>query len=223
MKTSIARKIVMGLTGLFLISFISIHLLVNSFSLVSAEMFNRGSHFMGTNPLIQIMQYVLAAGFIIHIGIGIRLTMQNKAARGINYAKNNAAVNSEFSARSMIYTGLLVLAFIILHIKDFFMEVKFGDLGHVEYTSHGVTKFLQNDFSLMQAVFANPLYVALYVIAFIALGIHLNHGFQSAFQSLGINHSKYNALIKGAGVAFSALIAFGFSAIAIAHYIWSLS
>lgn len=222
MKTSIARKIVMGLTGLFLISFIAIHLLVNSFSLISAELFNNGSHFMATNPVIQIMQYVLAAGFIIHIGLGIKLTIQNKAARGVNYAKNNAAANSDFSSRSMIVTGLLVLAFIVLHMKDFFMEVKFGDLGQAAYTHHGLTQLVQNDYSLMQAVFGNPLYVALYVIAFIALGIHLNHGFQSAFQSLGLNHSNYNKLIKGAGVAFSALITFGFSAIAIAHFVWSL-
>jgi len=223
MKTSIARKIVMGLTGFFLITFILVHLLINSFSLVSPELFNRGSHFMATNPLIQIMQYVLAAGFLIHIIMGIVLTAQNKAARGKSYAKNNAAANSSISSRSMIITGLLVLVFLVLHMKDFFMEVKFGNLGHVPFESHGVTTMLQNDFSVIQAVFSMPVYTAIYVLAFIALGIHLNHGFQSAFQSLGCNHSKYNKLIKASGTAFSLLIAVGFSAIALTHFISSLS
>ena len=208
MKTSLARKFVMGLTGLFLISFILIHLLVNSFSLISGELFNEGSHFMATNPLIQIMQYVLALGFILHIGMGIKLTLQNNAARGIKYAKNNAAANSGVSSRSMIITGMLVLLFLILHIKDFFIVIKFQDLGG-----------FATDFDLMLNVFSNPVYVAVYVIAFIALGIHLNHGFQSAFQTMGINHSRYNGLIKAAGVAVAVIIAVGFSAIAIFHFL----
>lgn len=198
----------MGLTGLFLISFILIHLLVNSFSLISGELFNEGSHFMATNPLIQIMQYVLALGFILHIGMGIKLTLQNNAARGIKYAKNNAAANSGVSSRSMIITGMLVLLFLILHIKDFFIVIKFQDLGG-----------FATDFDLMLNVFSNPVYVAVYVIAFIALGIHLNHGFQSAFQTMGINHSRYNGLIKAAGVAVAVIIAVGFSAIAIFHFL----
>ena len=213
----------MGLTGFFLITFITIHLLINSFSLVSPELFNRGSHFMATNPLIQVMQYVLALGFLIHIIMGMVLTAKNKAARGKSYAKNNAAANTTITSRSMIFTGLLVLVFIVLHMKDFFMEVKFGNLGHVEFTSHGVTTLLQDDFSLMHAVFSMPLYTAIYVIAFIALGLHLSHGFQSAFQTMGINHSRYNKLIKNAGTAFSVLVAVGFSSIALAHFIFSLS
>lgn len=223
MKTSIARKFVMGLTGFFLITFITIHLLVNSFSLISPELFNQGSHFMATNPLIQVMQYALAAGFLIHIIMGIMLTIQNKAARGKSYAKNNAAANSSISSRSMIVTGMLVVLFIILHMKDFFAEVKFGNIGHVDITSHGITTIVQDDFSLMHTIFSMPLYTAIYVIAFIALGIHLNHGFQSAFQSLGCNHSRYNKLIKNAGTAFSVLITIGFSTIALTHYIASLS
>lgn len=178
---------------------------------------------MATNPLIQVMQYALAAGFLIHIIMGIILTAQNKAARGKSYAKNNAAANSSISSRSMIVTGLLVLVFIVLHMKDFFMEVKFGSLGHVPFESHGVTTLLQDDYSLMHAVFSLPLYTAIYVIAFIALGIHLNHGFQSAFQSMGVNHSKYNKMIKNAGTAFSVLIAVGFSTISLTHFIISLN
>jgi succinate dehydrogenase / fumarate reductase cytochrome b subunit len=214
-SSSIGRKFVMGLSGLFLITFIMVHLLINLFSLGlgwdGRALFNAGSHFMATNPLIQIMQYVLAAGFIIHIVMGIKLTMQNNAARPVKYAHNKPGENSSFSSRSMIITGMLVLLFLILHIKDFFIEIKFNDLGG-----------LASDYDLLLAVFSKPLYVGLYVFAFIALGFHLNHGFQSAFQSMGLNHSRYNGLIKGAGMLYCVVVALGFSAIAILHYVNSL-
>ena len=163
---------------------------------------------MATNPLIQIMQYVLAAGFIVHIGMGIKLTIQNNAARKINYAHNKPGENSSLSARSMIITGILVLAFLILHIKDFFIEIKFNDLSG-----------LPSDYDLLLEVFKNPLYVGLYVLAFIALGVHLNHGFQSAFQSMGLNHKKYTPIIKAAGAIFCVIIALGFSSVALGHFI----
>jgi len=210
-NSSVGRKFVMSLSGLFLITFIAVHLLINSFSIFSADLFNAGSHFMATNPIIQIMQYVLAAGFIIHIGMGIYLTRKNHAARPIKYAKNNPAANSDLSARSMIYTGILVLLFLILHIKDFFIEIKFNDLGG--YPS---------DYDLLVSVFSQPLYVAIYVISFLFLGIHLNHGFQSAFQSLGVNHSKYNGLIKTCGRLFCIIISLGFTAIAVFHFFGSM-
>jgi len=220
MNTSIARKIVMALTGFFLITFLIVHLLVNSFSVYSAELFNKGSHFMATNPLIQIMQYALAAGFIIHIGLGLKLTMQNRKARGVNYAKTNSAANSTLASRSMIITGLLVLLFIILHMTDFFWNVKFGDLEHVQYLdAHGVLSDpMQNDYSLMEATFSKPLYVFAYVGSFILLAVHLSHGFASAFQTMGVNHSKWNGLIKTTSYVFCTVIGVGFSVIALFHY-----
>ncbi|OIP04158.1 MAG: succinate dehydrogenase [Flavobacteriales bacterium CG_4_10_14_0_2_um_filter_32_8] len=208
---SIGRKFVMSLSGLFLITFIVIHLLINAFSLGlcwdGRALFNAGSHFMATNPFIQIMQYVLALGFIIHIIMGIRLTIQNNAARSVKYTHNNPGANSSFSSRSMIITGILILLFLVLHIKDFFIEIKFNELGG-----------LPSDYDLLLAVFSQPLFVGLYVFAFIVLGIHLNHGFQSAFQTLGLNHKKYNPIIKGASVLFCIVVAVGFSSIALFHF-----
>lgn len=227
MKSSLIRKYVMGITGLFLISFISIHLLVNSFSLGwgwdGKSLFNVGSHFMASNPLIQVMQYVLALGFLIHIIWGISLTIQNNKARGVKYAKNNPSANSGFSSRSMIYSGMLVLLFLILHLKDFFWEIKFGTLDHYSLESAGVMTEVQNDYALMVELFSNPLYVGVYVLAFILLGIHLHHGFQSAFLSLGARSPKYTPIIKKLGVAFCILITVGFSAIAITHFINSMA
>lgn len=200
----------MGLTGLFLILFLANHLLVNSFTLISAELFNEASHFMQTNIFIQVMQYVLALGFILHIGMGIRLTMQNNKARPEKYAFNKPSANSTFSSRSMIITGLLVLAFLVLHIKDLFIPV------------HWPVNPLLTDYDMVLAVFANPLYVAIYVVAFILLAIHLHHGFQSAFQSIGFNHHKYTPILKGLGAFYCILIGVGFTAIALVHYMNSL-
>lgn len=218
-SSSVGRKFIMGLSGFFLITFIMVHLLINFFSLGlgwdGKELFNAGSKFMATNPLIQIMQYVLAAGFIIHMAMGIRLTLQNNAARPIKYAYNKPGESSSISSRSMIYSGMLVFVFLILHMKDFFVEIKFNHLSNVVAAN-------PTDYDLLMQVFANPLYVVIYVLAFIALGVHLNHGFQSAFQTMGLNHKKYNPLIKAAGAIFCVVIALGFSSVAIMHFIHSL-
>lgn len=210
-SSSIGRKFLMGLSGLFLVTFIAIHLLINSFSLVSAELFNAGSHFMATNPLIQAMQYVLAFGFLFHIIMGIVLTRKNYAARPVKYAMNKPGENSSFSSRSMIITGMLVLVFLILHIKDFFIPIKF------DHGSYGT------DYDLLVLVFSNPLYVAIYVISFILLAIHLNHGFQSAFQTIGVNHPKYTPTIKFLGVLYCVVVGLGFSSIALFHYFNSMN
>jgi len=210
-SSSIGRKFLMGITGLFLVTFIAVHLLVNSFSLVSAELFNAGSHFMGTNPLIQAMQYVLAAGFLFHIVMGIVLTIKNNAARPVKYAMNKPGENANIASRSMIYTGVLVMLFLFLHLKDFFVPIKF------QHGTYGT------DYDLLVTVFSNPLYVGIYVVAFILLSIHLYHGFQSAFQTIGVNHPKYTPAIKFLGVLYCFIVGLGFSAIALFHYFNSLN
>jgi len=176
-SSSLGRKIVMSLSGFFLITFLLVHLGINLTLFAGADIFNAASHFMATNPLIQVMQYVLAAGFIVHIIMGIRLELKNRASRPIKYAKNNAAANSGWASRNMIYTGVLILLFLVLHLKDFFVKIKFGEV--------------HDDYQLVTELFKNPIYVLIYVIAFILLGIHLSHGFQSAFTSIGARAPKY--------------------------------
>lgn len=211
-KSSIARKFVMALTGLFLIVFLVTHLSANLLSLApDPELFNEASHFMATNPFIQVMQYVLAAGFLIHIIMGIRLTQQNSGARSVKYVRNNAAANSSFASRSMIITGVLVLLFLVLHLKDYFWVLKFGDMA--PYNS---------DYELVVGLFSSPIYTAIYVVAFVLLGIHLSHGFQSAFQSLGARHPKYTPFVKGFGTWYSILVPAGFALVAIWHFVNSL-
>ncbi len=219
-KSSLVRKFWMALTGLFLITFLVVHLLVNLFSLSGdPELFNEASHFMATNPLIQIMQYVLAAGFIFHIAMGIILTRQNEKATPVKYAYNNPGANSSFASRSMIYTGGLVLLFLILHMRDFLIVLK----------THGTIQplagyeFTGSDYDLVVGLFSSPIYTVIYVVSFVLLGIHLNHGFQSSFQSLGASHPKYTPFIKSLGLWYSILIPGGFALVAIVHFVNSLS
>ena len=204
LSSSVGRKVVMSLSGLFLITFLLVHLGVNLTLFIGSETFNGASHFMATNPIIQVMQYVLAAGFIFHIAMGIKLELKNRASRPIKYAKNNAAANSGWASRNMIYTGVLILLFIVLHLKDFFVKIKFGEV--------------HDDYQLVTQLFKNPIYVLIYVIAFLLLGIHLSHGFQSAFTSVGARSPKYLKCVKNLGMLFSYFIALGFSVIAIYFY-----
>ena len=207
--SSIFRKLIMAVTGLFLISFLFIHLIINLFTLApTKDLFNDAAHFMATNPVIFAMQYILALGFIIHIIMGIKLTIQNKMARSQNYAYNNMSSNTDFSSRSMIISGGLIIIFLILHLRDYFYQMKFVGL------PEGTT-----DYDLVVTLFSNPFYTALYVFSFIVLGFHLNHGFKSAFQSVGANHNKYNPVIKAISTGYSIMIALGFSTIAIYHFI----
>ena len=207
--SSIVRKFIMALSGLFLIVFLITHLVINSLTLASSkDLFNEAAHFMASNPIIYAMQYVLALGFIIHIGMGIKLTIQNKRARSQEYVYNKMSKNTDLSSRSMIVSGGLVIVFLALHLRDYFYQMKFVGL------PEGTT-----DYDLVVNLFTNPYYTAVYVIAFIVLGVHLNHGFKSAFQSMGANHKKYNPLIKIVSTAYSIVIALGFSTIAIFHFI----
>ena len=199
----------MAITGLFLISFLFIHLVINLFTLApTKDLFNDAAHFMATNPVIFAMQYILALGFLIHIIMGIKLTIQNTMARSHNYAYNNMSSNTDFSSRSMIISGGLIIVFLILHLRDYFYQMKFVGL------PEGTT-----DYDLVVTLFSNPFYTAVYVFSFIVLGFHLNHGFKSAFQSVGANHNKYNPVIKAISTGYSIIIALGFSTIAIYHFI----
>jgi succinate dehydrogenase / fumarate reductase cytochrome b subunit len=140
--------------------------------------------------------------------MGIKLTIQNKKARPQNYVYNQSSKNADVSSRSMIISGGLVLVFLCLHLRDYFYQIKFVGL------PEGTT-----DYDLVVNLFSNPIYTAVYVISFIVLGLHLNHGFKSAFQSVGANHKKYNPTIQLVGTAYSIFVSLGFSTIAIFHFI----
>ncbi len=218
LSSSIARKVAMALSSLFLIVFLIIHFAVNITSLFSEGLFNNLSHFMGTNPLIQfVMQPILIFGVIFHFVMGFVLEIKNKKARDIKYAKYNGAANASWMSRNMIYSGLVILAFIVLHFIDFWIpeiNVKYfrGDFSGQLPGEEGYRYFAE-----LQHKFVSPLRVGAYVISFVLLSLHLLHGFQSAFQSVGFNN-KYTKTVKSLGNIYSIVIPLGFIIIALVHH-----
>ncbi|REE80848.1 succinate dehydrogenase / fumarate reductase cytochrome b subunit [Lutibacter oceani] len=218
LSSSIARKVAMSLSALFLIIFLVIHLAVNLTSLFSEDVFNEMSHFMGTNPLIQFaMQPVLIFGVVFHFVMGFILELRNKKARNVKYAKFNGAASASWMSRNMVVSGAVILAFIVLHFIDFWIpeiNTKYilGDMSGVLPGEEGYRYFEE-----LQHKFVNPLRVGAYVVAFILLGLHLAHGFQSAFQSIGFNN-KYTKCVKNLGTIYSIVIPLGFIIIALCHH-----
>ncbi|NDK55933.1 succinate dehydrogenase cytochrome b subunit [Pontibacter fetidus] len=208
-SSTIGRKIIMSITGLFLCSFLVVHLVGNLtlFRQDGGEAFNIYSHFMANNPIIRTMEFVLVAGFLFHIYDAIVLTRRNKAARPVGYANSHPEQNSTWSSRNMGLLGTIILVFLLVHLWNFFVPARFGGLEGVPNAEY------LNLYSEVVLAFKNPIYVGLYVISMIALAYHLIHGFQSAFQSLGLTHKKYTPFIQKFGYAFSVLICLGFAAI----------
>jgi succinate dehydrogenase / fumarate reductase cytochrome b subunit len=225
-KSSVGKKIAMALSGFFLMFFLLQHLAINMLSVLSPDMFNEASHFMGTNPLVQFaLQPVLAFGVIFHLTMGFVLEFKNRAARPIPYAMNNSAANSSWMSRNMIISGITILLFLLLHFVDFWfheLNVKFvqGDMTGLidpENANSGFRYFID-----VQHKFRNPITVGLYLLSFIFLGLHLLHGFQSAFQSVGFRHNKYTPIIQKLGNIYAVVVPLGFIFIAIYHFIAQL-
>jgi succinate dehydrogenase cytochrome B subunit, b558 family len=214
-KTSVARKVAMALSALFLILFLIIHLAVNLTSVISENTFNELSHFMGTNPLIQFaMQPVLLAGVIFHFVMGFVLEIQNKRARGSEkYYAYNGGANSSWMSRNMIITGVMILLFLGLHLWDFWV----GEMNYkyIQFNEPNPTRYYHE----LIEKFHDPLRVGMYVLCFVFLCLHLLHGFQSAFQSMGWKDDARKKLISQVGNWYSYIICGGFIFIALFHYI----
>lgn len=218
LSSSIARKFAMALSALFLIIFLLIHLAVNLTSLFSEDVFNQASHFMGTNPLIQFaMQPVLIFGVVFHFVMGFILELKNRKSRNVKYVNYNGSANASWMSRNMAISGGVILIFIVIHFLDFWipeLNTKYivGDMtGYIE----GTEKLRY--FEELQHKFMSPVKVGIYVVAFVLLGLHLAHGFQSAFQSVGFNN-KYTKCVKNSGVIYSIVVPLGFIIIALFHY-----
>ena len=212
LKSSIARKVAMALSGLFLIMFLSLHFIINMTSVFSADTFNEMSHFMGYNPLVQfIMQPILVAGVVFHFIMGFVLDFKNRSARPIGYAKYNGAANASWASRNMIVSGSVVLAFLGLHFYDFWfaeMMYKYVNVNAIEETRY---------FPELVHKFGSPIRTALYCISFLLLSEHLWHGFNSSFPSVGFDN-KYAKALHKLGYTFAIVVPFGFIFIALFHH-----
>jgi succinate dehydrogenase / fumarate reductase cytochrome b subunit len=206
----------MAASAMFLLIFLMIHLAVNTLSVFSESAFNGASYFMGYNWAVQyIMQPILMFAVCFHFIMGFVLELKNNKARPVKYAVNGSPSNSSWMSRNMIYSGLVILIFLAVHFYDFWlheMQYKYiPGTGDAENT----TRFWEE----LHLKFADLWRMILYVVAFILLGLHLAHGFQSSFVSLGMRHPKYTPFIKALGNWYSVLIPAGFIFIAVYHFL----
>lgn len=209
--SSIGKKLIMSFTGIFLILFLIVHSISNGciFLNDNGATFNAVAHFLSHNWIVRILEIGLFAGFAAHIIQGLMLTVQNNRKRPVKYAVNAGNATSKWYSRSMGILGSLLLIFLVIHLKDFFIGTKIalytGDQPH-------------NLFEEMKEEFSELPVVIIYLIGVIALCWHLIHGFSSAFQTLGINSPKYNPIIKTAGIAFSIIVCLAFALMPLAIY-----
>jgi succinate dehydrogenase / fumarate reductase cytochrome b subunit len=222
LSSSIGRKLVMSLTGLFLIVFLAVHLVGNLQLLAGdgGQAFNVYAKFMTTNPLIKTTSYLLYAFILLHAIQGIVIWQKNKAARGPQgYAVNvvRAANTNAAAASNMAWLGIIIFVFLVLHLYQFWLQMKLDVVPYVTYEGESYKDL----FSLTAEAFANPLYVVIYVASMIVIGFHLWHGFQSSFQTLGLNHRKYTPFIQFIGKVYSVLVPALFALIPMLMYLQS--
>ncbi len=221
LTSSVGRKYVMALTGLFLIIFLLVHAYVNINVLFTngEQNFNRAANFMSTNVLVRLAEFGLFAGFIVHIYQGYLLANLNRKRRSQKYAINAPAQTSSWYSRSMAILGSLILLFLIVHLANFWVPSRFGGLEEVQYGElHTHNLYLR-----MKEVFSNELLVIVYVLGCASLGWHLLHGFQSAFQTMGWKHRKYAGAIEKTGMVFSIVVPLIFALMPVFMYFgWEL-
>ncbi|WP_375585379.1 succinate dehydrogenase cytochrome b subunit [Cyclobacterium xiamenense] len=219
LNSTLGKKLLMALTGLFLILFLVVHLAGNLQLLLpdDGKSFNMYAETMASNPLIRVVS-IFNFGFIaLHAIYSAILTRYNKKSRPVGYAVSKSSANSTWSSRNMGILGSLILIFILIHLRGFWYEFKFGEIPYVTYD--GVT--YKNGYAVVSAAFENILYVVVYVISMAVLAFHLSHGFSSAFQTLGINHKKYTPFIQKLGLGFAIIIPALFALIPIVMFLQS--
>ncbi len=212
-STSIGKKFAMAISAIFLMIFLLQHFIINITSVFSEDIFNMLSHFMGTNFLVQfILQPILIAGVLFHFIMGFYLEIQNRKAAKYEYQKEKGSANSTWMSRNMITSGLVILAFLVLHFIDFWVpEMNYK---YIEFLPEDPNRYYEE----LVHKFENPLRVAMYCISFVLLALHLLHGFTSSLRSMGTNKS-YVSSAKTAGIVYSIGIPLGFCVIAIFHYL----
>lgn len=219
LSASIGRKFLMSITGLFLVTFIIVHLTLNLFLIFddSGDLFNLAAHFMATNPLIKIMEPVLAIGFGVHILWSIIITVQNMRARPVGYNKTQQSINSTWASRNMFILGALIFVFLGIHIYAFWWKMKIvGDplLTHVSVMQGGVPVEMENAYNLVSTMFKQSLfYSIIHILGGVLLGLHITHGFWSAFQTIGLNNHLWRKRLFILANIIGWIFAIGFSII----------
>jgi len=211
-KSSIGKKLSMAISAIFLMVFLLQHFLINITSVFSESLFNSISHFMGTNPLVQfILQPILIAGVLFHFVMGFVLEFENRKAASVSYAMVDGKKNSTWMSRNMIWSGMVILAFLVLHFIDFWVpEMKYK---YIEFLPDDPNRY----YTELVHKFENPIRVGLYCFSFVLLALHLLHGFTSSLKSLGAN-KLYAQTIRTFAYVYSIGIPLGFCIIAVFHF-----
>lgn len=204
--SSVGKKVLMAVTGLSWIGFVTMHLLGNLTLFVGADTFNLYSHkLISLGPLLWVAEAGLVIILLTHIVSGLSVTLENWRGRTSRYAvaaNAGGASYKTFSSRTMIYTGSLILLFIVIHVWMF----KYGP--EYKTTIHGTE--VRDLYRLIAECFQQPLIVVFYVVSMIFLGLHLRHGFWSAFQTLGLWHKKWTPVVYAVGTFYAILFSLGF-------------
>jgi succinate dehydrogenase / fumarate reductase, cytochrome b subunit len=223
--SAVGRKLVMALTGLFLITFLLVHVGLNSCIFYdlpffdpndNGSMFNRAAHFMGASLVIRIMEIGLFAGFILHIIQGYAIEAKNRSRRAKGYQVDLGNRGSKWYSRSMALLGTLILLFLIMHVSHFWVPSRVTH--NLEPVTYGFTE-THNLFLRMYEVFQNPIVVIVYLLGVLSLTYHLFQGFHSAFRSLGVHNKKYLNMLQGLGYGFTIIVCILFALMPISMYL----
>ncbi len=214
LTSSLGKKLIMSLTGLFLIVFLLVHLVGNLQLLISdgGVTFNIYAHFMVTNPVIKTLSYGLYTFILLHIVQGIVIWLSNKGAKQSKYAVPSK--NTSWASKNMANLGIIITVFLFIHLWQFWLKNKLGVIPPVIIEGQEYKDF----YVIVNNAYQNIFYVVFYVLSMVVIGLHLSHGFQSAFQTLGLNHKKYTPIIKGLGTGYSILVPLLFAIIPIWLY-----
>ncbi len=215
-NSSVGRKVVMSLSGLFLVLFLTFHMSMNLVAVFSENGYNMVCEFLGANWYAIAGTLVLAAGFVVHIVYAFWLTMQNRKARGNeSYAVFEKPKNVEWASQNMLVLGIIVALFFALHLAQFWFKMQFVELSGLE----SINPTPQDGAALIRQTFANPLFAVLYLVWFVAIWFHLTHGFWSALQTLGWNNKIWFERWKCISNIFATVIFLGFALVVVVFYV----
>ena len=219
LTSSIGQKVVMALTGLFLVLFLVVHLSGN-FQLLKSDggqAFNEYAQFMATFPPVRIISYLNFFFITLHIVQALLLTQKNRAARPVGYAYPKSSDNAQWRSLNMGILGSVILLFLVVHLWNFWYQMHFGTVNLLTYDPNKPP--VKDLYTVVKAAFSNPIWVGFYVISMLAVAHHLLHGFWSAFQTLGLNHQKYTPVIKTIGFTLGVLVPIGYAAIPVIMFL----
>jgi succinate dehydrogenase / fumarate reductase, cytochrome b subunit len=216
--SSIGRKVIVALSGLFLVIFLIGHVSGNLliFKNDGGQAFNEYARFMTTNQIVQVLSIITYVSILLHVIYTAILTYHNRKARPVGYAVTNAKDNSPWSSRNMGILGSLIFIFLVFHLRSFWYEMHWGAIQAVNYEGVGEVKDL---YSVLVFNFSQLWYVIVYVIAMAVLGFHLYHGFKSAFQTMGWKHKKYTPAVEFVGLLFAVIVPITFALMPIYIYV----